>query len=217
MLLCEKCADVLGWGKWDGCSRCGAPLSEASSVASDCLHCKGRRFWFDTVIALGAYQGALRGAVLRTKRPSGEVLATMLGRLYGVQRGPLVEAAKPDLVVPIPMYWRRRMIRRANGVEPIANAIAETLNLPLERGVLRRRRDTRLQRDLTPKERFQNVRDAFGLGGGYDLRDTNVLLVDDILTTGATASEAAKLLKRQAGVDRVTVAVLARATGGDVS
>lgn len=214
-LLCGKCGDLLGPVVWEACRRCGAPISEESPPASQCSHCRGQHFHFDRVVALGPYQRELREAVLRTKRSSGEVLATTLGQWFGSRRGPLLEMTRSDLVVPVPMHWRRHLTRRSNGVELIAAALASILRLPLESGAVYQRHNTRLQRNLPPRERLRNVRGAFRLRRGYDLRGTTVLLVDDVLTTGATASEVARALKRDGGVSRVIVAVLARATGED--
>lgn len=79
----------------------------------------------------------------------------------------------------------------------------------MEHSLLVRTRKTLPQADLPPSRRFENVRGAFRLAAGYDIRGARVLLVDDILTTGATCSEAAKVLK-QAGAASVAVAVIAR-------
>jgi len=94
----------------------------------------------------------------------------------------------------------------------LARSIARHLSVPLVQGMLVRRRNTLPQRSLRPRERFSNARHAFGIRAGYDLDGSRVVLVDDILTTGATASEIAGLMKR-AGASMVAVAVLARGTG----
>lgn len=112
------------------------------------------------------------------------------------------------------MHWTRRVVRGTNSPEILAACVAKGLNLPLAMGVLRRRRNTELQPHLRPAERFANVRGAFEIGSEYDMAQARVLLVDDVLTTGATSSEAAKVLKR-AGAAMVAVAVLARAEGND--
>ena len=92
----------------------------------------------------------------------------------------------------------------------LAEVLAGRLRLPLATGLLRRRRHTRRQFDLTPHQRWDNVRHAFSVRGGYHLNKARVLLVDDILTTGATCSEAARAL-REAGARKIIVAVAARA------
>jgi predicted amidophosphoribosyltransferase len=106
----------------------------------------------------------------------------------------------------------RRLFRGTNSPEILAWRIAGQLGARVAPGMLFRSRNTLPQADLPPGKRFQNVRGAFGLRAGYDLRDRKVVLVDDVLTTGATCSEIAGVLKR-AGAATVVAAVLARAEG----
>ena len=167
---------------------------------------------FDTAVPLGGYDGELRQAVLRMKRPSGEPLSAVMGRVLGRLRGEALEAFRPDLAMPIPMFWARRLRRGTNSAEILAESLVAVLRLPLSVGVLVRRRNTLPQADLSPRERFRNVRGAFGVKAGYNFSGLRVLLVDDILTTGATCSEAAQVL-RQVGAEAVAATVIARAQG----
>lgn len=100
-------------------------------------------------------------------------------------------------------------MRGTNNPDILARQIARHLGVPDEPSLLIRRRDTLPQADLPPGRRFENVRGAFRIRAGYDIRGARVVLVDDVLTTGATSSEAAKTLKR-AGAQAVVVAVIAR-------
>lgn len=213
--LCVKCADLLAPESWEGCVRCGALLPSQIAASTDCGHCRGRRWAFETVVALGNYRNELRQAVLRTKRPGGETLASLLGRLHVQRREDRLRALQADLVVPVPLHWSRSLLRGGNGVALLAEQIAAGLGLSYQADALYLTRNTRLQRNLPPAERVRNVRDAFRVRRGYDLRGATVLLVDDVLTTGATAHEAARVLRRQASAARVTVAVVARAVGED--
>jgi predicted amidophosphoribosyltransferase len=101
-----------------------------------------------------------------------------------------------------------------NSPDLIVEAIAARLSLPHSARILFSRRRTRKQGTLLPAERRKNVRGAFGVKKGYDLAEQHVLLVDDIMTTGATANEAARTLRRS-GAARVSVLVVARAVGVD--
>ena len=96
----------------------------------------------------------------------------------------------------------------------MAESISANLRIPMAVDLLYCRRRTQKQGMLLPAERFANVRDAFAVSSSYDIANAHVLLVDDIMTTGATSSEAAKTLRR-AGAARVTVAVVARGVGVD--
>jgi len=179
-----------------------------------CVGCRGRRFHFDTVVPLGVYRDQLRSAVLKMKRPSGEPLACALGQLLVLRRKEKLTQLRPQWVAPVPMHWFRRAMRKTNSPELLAEQIARGLGTAFAPRLLRRRRNTRLQPDLAPGERFHNVRGAFEVGAACDVQGARVLLVDDVLTTGATASEAASVLRR-AGADMVAVAVVARAESDD--
>ena len=105
------------------------------------------------------------------------------------------------------------LARGTNSATILAELVAGHLRIPLVEWALVRRRKTLPQADLPPGKRFRNVRDAFGSPTGYSLlRDARVLVVDDVLTTGATCGEAARSLKK-AGAKAVFVAVLGRAEG----
>jgi ComF family protein len=181
--------------------------------ADRCPACKDFLLKFDSVYPLGRYEGPLRNVVLKTKRSSAEAMSLAVGRLLAMRLGDKIRDFRPDVVAPIPMHWTRRLWRGTNSPELLAECLSRKLGMPVLR-TLRRRRYTSPQKDLPPRERFQNVRDAFALSRWRRQRwkDARVLLVDDILTTGATCSEAAGLLKR-AGAAAVAVAVVARADG----
>ncbi len=208
--LCEACRTMLTDAR-PSCPRCGAwmPVPHAGE---GCPKCQEHRFHFQSVVRLGGYEGAMRSAVLRIKRPQERILATALGRLLATTAGSQLAQFQPDVVVPVPMHWTRKAWRGTNSPETIARQLAEHLKLPLRGELVARRRRTVPQASLTPPRRAANVRGAFRAAAHPDLKGACVLLVDDIMTTGATVNEAAKVLAK-AGASRVVVAVLARAEG----
>ena len=118
-----------------------------------------------------------------------------------------------DLVVPVPLHWSRRWIRGYNQAERIARPLAAALDLPCV-AALRRERWTRPQTSLTREERRHSQRQSFCLASSADIRDASVLLVDDVMTTGATLRAAAAVLRR-GGAARVIAAVAARTPGAE--
>ncbi len=221
LMLCDACCGKLSPPAWTGCPRCGALLAgKTSAGAAGCPVCREVVLRFEQVIPLGAYDGVLREAVLKTKRLGREDMANALGCLLARRRSAELSAFRPDLIVPIPMYWSRRLRRGINSPEILARCLGRHLGVPVAQKLLVRTRNTPPQKDLMPGERFRNVRGAFRLGrggvpGGPErLQDSRIILVDDILTTGATCSEAAGVLKR-AGVQMVAAAVVAKAPASE--
>lgn len=141
---------------------------------------------------------------------------TLAGPLGAFVTGALPRQQRFDLVTATPMHWRRRWQRGFNQAELLANEVSRRTGIKTAR-LVRRRKSTPPQAGLTRAARRTNVAGAFELAPGVDVRGLRVLLVDDVLTTGATASACAAVLKR-AGAKYVAVLTLARAdrrpTGG---
>jgi ComF family protein len=219
--LCDECYESLDLLYEPMCRSCGGPLPELSKPRQEngdakqpagCYRCGGRKIWFDETIAAGLYEGSLRDLVLRMKTDTGDAVSLAMGRLLWHLRRERLESLQFDVVAPIPLHWRRRLVHRTNSAAVLAETLAGRIGAPLAGGLLRRRRHTPPQSELTPPQRWKNMRQAFSVRSSYHLTSAHVLLVDDILTTGATCSEAARAL-RKAGAERVTVAVVARAIG----
>lgn len=208
--LCETCREGL-LRQHVACSRCGSQLAPGTS-GNPCPRCRGLRLHFARAVCLGPYDGLLRTAVLRMKRPADRPLAVVLGEHLAARVAAEFSTAEIDVVMPVPMHWSRRVWRGANSPEVLAAAIAERLRVPITSQLLVRRRRTIPQATLSPGRRRANVRGAFFVHPHRDLAGARVLLVDDILTTGATLNEAAKTL-RKSGSSEVAVSVLARAEG----
>lgn len=186
--------------------------SEPDLATGNCGDCRGRKLHFDAARALGPYQGAIRSAVLKMKHFQHEPLTVALGQRLAelVRERPFDQ--EPELVVPVSMHWLARLWRGTNAAESVAGSLAAAHQLPLATDLLVCRRLLRKQSTLLPVERRRNVRNAWRVSRAYDIRAARVLLVDDVMTTGATAQEASRAL-RQAGAAAVYVAVVARGTG----
>jgi ComF family protein len=213
VLLCPACrAEMMECGR--ACARCGSTV--VSDVRVDASHgcprCKNERLHFHGVVRLGVYQGKLRAAVLRIKKQHERALAIALGEMLAKSNDARWAALQPDAVVPVPMHWTRKIWRGVNSPETIAERLARHLDIPLASHLLARCRRTAPQASLSPSKRLANVRGAFRAARHADLPGARLLLVDDIMTTGATVNEAAKTLTR-AGAAFVAVVVPARAEG----
>jgi ComF family protein len=208
-LFCEVCAKELLEDRHSTCPRCGATVGAFVDATEGCLRCHDTTFHFQQVLRLGPYQGRLREAVLRMKHSSGEELAHALGSLWANYAFYWFKEVSADYVIPVPLHWLRRFKRGYNQAETLARVLAKKLNLPCRPRWLWRTKHTPSQGRQSATARRENVRGAFKAATRPDLRSKTVLLVDDVLTTGSTCSEAAHAL-RQVGTARIVVAVLAR-------
>lgn len=191
------------------CCRCAARVGPFIDTTSGCPQCRGRQFAFSHVVRLGAYEGVMRQAVLRIKYQPDVTLATVLARRWYAARQEHWQQCPAAAVVPVPLHWLRRWQRGCNQAEVLATALAAAWGKPCGRGWLWRRRWTSAQAARPPAERWENMRDAFAARLPPVWKQKALLLVDDVLTTGATAHAAAAALKK-AGAGDVWVAVLAR-------
>jgi ComF family protein len=188
-------------------SRCALCGERASSALGCCELCAKSLFHVqvrDNELALGHYEGALRKAVQALKYRHTTRLAHLFGRTLATAVGE--QGWSIELVCAVPLHLGRRMGRGYNQAEMIAKVVARELKAPY-RAVLKRTRATRKQVLLTPIERADNLADAFSASS---LEGERVLLVDDVTTSGATATECTLTLL-QAGASHVYLAVVASA------
>lgn len=225
--VCDDCDRKLLRIGDHSCRRCGSAVGRYAATERGCAACRGLPFQFERAVAPFRYEGVVRDLILHFKFGRQPSLAYVLGPLlcdYLAEGGLSLDV---DLIVPVPLHWRRRMQRGFNQARLLALEVSTRFRLPLASRALRRVRATPTQTVLTRLNRQANVRNAFaprataaGRGiprqaiararGAVDLLGRRILLVDDVMTTGSTVNECARVLRR-AGANRVLVAVLARA------
>jgi ComF family protein len=206
--VCDSCRSNLAVNAKDVCPRCAASVGPFANVDNGCPSCKKQTFRFSQAIRLGPYDGHLRHAILRMKHPAGERIAEIVGAFWAGYSKSLLQSLQVDAIVPIPLHWWRRWRRGYNQSEVLAQALASGLGLPCRTDWLRRVRNTPRQVGQTAAKRRENVRNAFQARRHQELKKRNILLVDDVITTGSTVNDAARAL-RDAGAARVVAAVLA--------
>ena len=160
---------------------------------------------FDAVYSYGSYEGSLRELVHLFKYSGMRPLARTLGQ-FMIRALP--RYAEFDVIVPMPLHWRKQWQRGFNQSDDLAREIGKKWNVPV-RNLVRRKKATRPQAGLTNAKRRANMSGAFAMPRGKSLAGARVLLVDDVVTTGATASACARVLKR-AGAAHVALLALAR-------
>jgi len=214
--ICESCWTEIPVLSGPACSRCGDALD--SPVTTLCRACRLAPPPFVRAVAYGLYQGRMRDAIHALKYgriyPAGGTLGRMLGEAIAQLAG---EAPAELFVVPVPLHRSKYAQRGFNQARLLAAEAIASLRktqpqwrLTLAASTLMRLRATESQAGLTPRQRRLNVRGAFSVSDPSAVTMRHVLIVDDILTTGATARAAAQALLR-AGAASVRVATLARA------
>ena len=189
------------------CRTCLTPFVEAYPLNEEglCQSCREGTVGFDTVYAFGSFEGALQRLIHLFKYSKVESLAKPLS---GLLLRALPRDGTFDHVMAMPMHWRKHWERGFNQAELLAGPVAKRFGLKLSRN-LRRSRYTQAQAGLDEAGRRANLKDSFRVKQPSAMSGKRILLIDDVLTTGATLRAAAEALKR-AGAARVTVLTLAR-------
>lgn len=201
--LCTGCRDGLAPNRIC-CQRCALPLAEPAVACGRCLrHVPS----FDLAWSPWCYASPLDLIVLKLKFRADLAAARVLGGLWSEQLERL-PAAKPELLIPVPLARDRLIERGYNQAMELARPLAKSLSLPLRPAALRRVRATDPQSGLSAKARKRNLAGAFVADSAVS--GQRVAIIDDVMTTGATMQACAKALKR-AGAIEVQAWALARA------
>jgi len=212
-ILCRDCFRALESSRIRGtmCSRCGLPLSTMEGIETQCGICSQRDPGFDLARSFFPYASPVSGIIRSFKFDGDYFLGPMLmeGLVDLGWMPPEIEGV--DGVVPIPLHPRRRRERGYDQALLLAETLARKMNWRLMTRAILRTRYTAQQARLTTQKRWENVRGAFQAHPKAELEGLHLLLLDDVMTTGATASECAKTLKK-AGAQKVSVLSLARTT-----
>jgi ComF family protein len=208
--LCPTCEQLLAADPHPSCPRCAHSVGPNLDLTDGCVQCRERRFAYDHVLRMGPYDGLLREVILRLKNSRDDNLAEIIGTLWASRLAPRLQDINAQAVVPVPLHWTKRYWERGfNQSTVLARCLAKRLRIPCYPNCVRRlRRTPRQTEQATPENRRANVRGAFRIIGPNRIADKNVLLIDDVLTTGATAHEVARALRTHKPAS-ITVAVLA--------
>lgn len=208
--LCADCWPLVDFLAAPVCACCGFPFEyDPGPDDTLCAACTARRPLFDRARAVLVYGDISRQLILEFKHGDRTWPTPAFGRWLARAGTELIDGA--DLAVPVPLHRSRLFARRYNQAAMMALALGRETDLAVQPDLLTRRRPTPSQGRMSPSARRRNVRGAFAVRPGYGrmVEGRRILLIDDVLTTGATAEECARTLLR-AGAAAVDVLTLAR-------
>jgi ComF family protein len=192
------------------CQQCSEPFDGALTSAFTCANCAHREIYFDAAVAAYRGRGIVRHIIHQFKYARQVHLRHLVARwLCAAFDDPRLRRRHFDLLVPVPLHPTRQRERGFNQAVLLAELLSAQMSIRC-RPVLKRIRYTTTQTALDRAERIENLHNAFRLRKNADVRGLRVLLIDDVLTTGSTLSECARVLKR-AGALSVHAATAARA------
>jgi ComF family protein len=208
--VCGKCLGSMKANRPPFCERCGRSMYGAVEGVEVCRECRGRRFEYERSWSCLLYEGAAKEA-LHLLKYSGRLSLNAVFcalTLRFMRENPEI-ASEMDAVIAVPLYATKLRERRFNQAHILATAVARGYGLEDLSRCLIRAHVTSPQSELDRPERQKNVRDAFKTKENILLRGKNILLADDLFTTGATLNECARVLK-EAGAKKIHCLTFAR-------
>jgi len=208
-LVCSECQRNVRFIVPPFCERCGLPFDGKLTTVFTCTNCRDLELHFTTARAAVSTQGITLEIIHRFKYQRALWFEPLLADLLLRQALPALRSGNWDLIVPVPLHATKLREREFNQAARLANHLGRALQLPVAVRTLKRTRPTRTQTLLTRQQRAENMHNAFAVRSRDGLAGKRIVLVDDVLTTGATTNACAKAL-RAAGAAEVCVWTVAR-------
>ena len=207
--VCAGCRGEVRFIKPPFCARCGYPYEGAITTSFECGNCRETELHFRSARSAVVAKDKVLEAIHRYKYQRALWFEPFLAGLLILQAKPELTNDRWDWLVPIPLHSAKQREREFNQAERLARCLSTATGIPVNTRLLRRVVPTRSQTTLSREQRQANVRNAFALYPEARLNDERVVLLDDVFTTGATASACARVL-RSGGASDVCVWTVAR-------
>lgn len=191
------------------CIGCGVSLVSELTPSNICAECRGRHHSFERAWSSSNYEGVMRSCIHYLKYGKHISLASLLGRVLTDFARKYMSMERFDCIIPVPLHSTKLREREFNQAQLLAQCLSDNFNKKLLLRTLLRIKYTIPQSELTPKERKENVKGVFAIRNPLLIKGKNILIVDDVFTTGATLEECALLLKRN-GASSIETLTLAR-------
>ena len=207
--LCQDCFESIEKNLPPFCSRCGRHLEAPETEIGICKGCKGRKFYFDCSFSVCIFDGKIKELIHKFKYSNRTMLDKVFARLiFDFVMNFNIPISEYDIILPVPLHPVRLREREYNQCELLAKELAKFFPIEISRKDVVRTKNTKSQISLDKSARWENIKGAFNVRSEDKFKDRNVLIIDDLITTGATASEIAFSLKKS-GAKKVSVLTLA--------
>jgi len=207
--ICDTCRQGVQRIEPPFCNRCGLPFGGDLTTSFECSNCRGKDLSFTTARSAAVARGVTLEVIHRYKYKRALWFEPFLAQLLIESAAPALPPAKWDMIVPVPLHPVKEREREFNQAQRLAKHLSRATGIPLHHRCIRRVKATRTQTQLSQRERAANMRGAFAARSGLRLEGRRVVLIDDVLTTGATTNACARVLKG-AGAGEVCVWTVAR-------
>jgi ComF family protein len=208
-LFCPACEEKIRFITGDICPVCGTIFPNSPAQSHLCGNCMENKTYYSCARAVVSYETIILNAIHQFKYGSNISVGALLASLMADFSFPDVDFSDHSLIIPVPLHIKRLRQRGFNQSLILAHALAKKWQIPVNFSLLRRQKFTLTQTGLNKAERKQNINGAFEISDKKIIAGKNIILVDDVYTTGATINECAKTLIK-AGAQKVTVLTLAR-------
>ena len=207
--VCRRCWTQIRFIRPPFCERCGLPYHGDLTTPFECANCREMELHFRSARSAVVARGIVLEVIHHYKYQRALWFEPFLADLLIREAKPALHGQEWDFIVPVPLHSLKQREREFNQAERLARHLSTATSIPMNIRWLRRISPTTTQTLLTRQERAENMRDAFAICAGTKLSGERIVLVDDVFTTGATASACARTL-RQAGAGDVSVWTVAR-------
>jgi ComF family protein len=207
--ICAECWKNVRFIQPPVCDRCGLPYEGDVTTDFECSNCREMELHFRWARSAVAARGMVLDLIHRYKYQRALWLEPFLADLLARQAAPVLRNENWHMIVPVPLHSLKKCEREFNQAERLAARLSQAVHIPLNNRALKRVVPTKTQTLLSRSQRAENVRRAFALGSAEGLRGKQIVVVDDVFTTGATTSACAKVLL-DGGAAEVCVWTLAR-------
>ena len=191
------------------CTTCGRPFAGEITATFECADCRATEWHFQSARAAVVTNGFILEVLHKFKYGGGIYLENYLAELLVKRAAPKLRASEWHWIVPVPLHPVKRREREFNQAERLAARLSQATGIPLNAGLVRRVKSTQTQTRLTREQRAENMRRAFAFGGCARLAGERIVLVDDVMTIGATTNACAQAL-RAGGAGDIAVWTVAR-------